>query len=84
MQTDGGRLSWPTRHGTVRGPARDSQPQTQIDEQPTGSLPGGREDAVLALCARHVGSRPGASPNLGVPVSAQGFKNRGVIHDPPL
>ena len=80
--SDDGASSLPTRHAIVRSTARDGQPQTHIDEQPSGSTPRRCGDSVPALFALHVRSCLSAVAKRGNTVSDQRLQNgRVLMHD---
>jgi hypothetical protein len=82
IDSDGGASPLPTRDGMLRAGARHRKPQTHVDEQPAGSVPGGRNNSGLAHFAAVLRSPPTAAPKLGDTVSPQCLKYRVMLmHD---
>jgi hypothetical protein len=78
---DCGASSLPTDQRTARAAARHSQLQTQIDEQPAGSAPGGCDQFLPALPGSDLRSCAGAVPKVGEPAFHHRLsENRMLVH----
>jgi len=68
--------------GMVRAGARHSEPQTHVDEQPAGSVPGGCDELVPGPLASDVCSCPSAAPKLGDTIADHHVNENGMLmHD---
>jgi hypothetical protein len=71
IDSDAGASSLPTRDRRLGAGARHRKPQTHIDEQPAGSVPGGGYKFGPAPFASDVRRRPSALSKLGQTISPQ-------------
>jgi len=76
-----GASSLPGRDGIVRAGAGHSQPQTHVDEQPAGSVPGGGDEFVPPFFALYARRGVGVVPKLGDTASDQRLdEDRMLVH----